>query len=241
MLENETKILLLQLRRHRKRFLSIIKSYLLKKESSKADTAFQKIKTQIQIDMEKNAWDYVPKAKLSASLRFHSNRPYIPELPKLVKYLLDILCITICNDDKQIRHLAACCYRPSNKEQKTNDDSIFIEVERLTDYKNRFKLFAKLMQIDEFREYLRYQNYGGFFDDEDDKRIEDLWPDEEAAKILNLPSDTVNQLHRMTIQQNQQKLLSINKLDTCDWPEGPKDCLFPIKKIGIIRIHLFFV
>ena len=230
MLENETKILLLQLRKHRKRFLSIIKSDLLKKGSSNADAASRKIKTLIQKDMKTVGWDYVPRANLSASLHFHSNSPYIPELPKLVKYLLDILCVTICNDDKQIRHLAACCYRPSNKKQKVNDNSIFIEVERLTDYKQKFKLFTKLMRINEFREYFRYKNHNDIFDDEDDKRIEDLWPDEETAKLLKLPSDTVKQWHRMTIQENQQKLLSINKLDTCDWPEGPKDFLFPIKE-----------
>lgn len=230
MLENETKILLLQLRKHRKKFLSILKSELLKKGSSNADTASRKITAQIQKDMKRIGWDFVPRAKLAASLNFHSNSPNIPELPKLVKYLLDILCTTICYDDNQIRYLAACCYRPSGKKEKANDDSIFIEVERLTDYKQKFLLFTKLMQIDEYREYIRYNHHSDIFDDEDDKHIEDLWPDEETAKLLNLPSDTVKQWHRMTIQENQQKLLSINNLDTCDWPEGPRDFLYPIKE-----------
>ena len=198
-MENESKILLLQLRRHRKRFLSIIKSDLLKKGSSNADTVSRTIKTQIQKDMKKNGWDYVPRAKLSTSLHFHSNSPYIPELPKLVKYLLDILCVTICNDDSQIRHLSACCYRPSNKNQKRNDNSIFIEVERLTDYKEKFKLFTELMRIDEFLEYFRNKNHNDIFDDEDDKRIEDLWPDEETAKLFNFRAPDLAQFQMQLI------------------------------------------
>jgi len=230
MFENEKKILLLQLRKHRKKFLSILKSDLLKKGSSNAGTASSKINTQIQKDMKKIGWDYVPRAKLAASLRFHSNSPNIPELPKLVKYLLDILCTTICHDDNQIRYLEACCYRPSGKKEKANDDSIFIEVERLTDYKQKFLLFTKLMQIDEYREFIEYNHHSDFFDGEDDKRIEDLWPDAETATLLNLSSDTVKQWHRITIQKNQQNLLSINKLDSCDWPEGPRDFMYPIKE-----------
>ena len=198
-MENESKILFLQLRRHRKRFLSIIKSDLLKKGSSNADTVSRTIKTQIQKDMKKNGWDYVPRAKLSTSLHFHSNSPYIPELPKLVKYLLDILCVTICNDDSQIRHLSACCYRPSNKNQKRNDNSIFIEVERLTDYKEKFKLFTELMRIDEFLEYFRNKNHNDIFDDEDDKRIEDLWPDEETAKLFNFRAPDLAQFQMQLI------------------------------------------
>ncbi len=230
MLDNETKILLLQLRKHRKKFLSIIKSDLLKKGSSNAGTASKKIKKQIQKDMKKIGWDYVPRAKLAASLRFHSNSPNIPELPKLVKYLLDILCTTICHDDSQIRYLEACCYRPSDKRENANDNSIFIEVERLTDYKQKFLLFTNLIQKDGFRKFLEDNHHFDLFDDEDDKRIEDLWPDEETAKLLNLSSDTVKQWHRMTIQKNQQNLLSINKLDSCDWPEGPRDFLYSIKE-----------
>lgn len=222
--------MLLQLRKNRKKFLSILKSDLLKKGSSNADIASRKILAKLKKDMKKIGWDYAPRAKLSASLRFHSNSPHIPDLPKLVKYLLDILCVTICHDDNQIRHLAACCYRPTIKSQKANEKSIFIEVERLTDYKQKFKLYSKLMQIDEFQEYLHYENYSDIYDDEDDKRIEDLWPDEETANLLELPSETVKQWHRMTIQENQQKLLSINKLDTCDWIEGPKKFLYPIKE-----------
>lgn len=116
------------------------------------------------------------------------------------------------------------------RNKKTSDNSIFIEVERLTDYKQKFKLFIKIMRIDEFREYFRYRNYNDIFNDGVDRRIEDLWPDEETTKLLQLPSDTVKQWHRMTIQNNQIKLLAINTLDTCDWPEGPKDFLIPIKE-----------
>lgn len=118
MTDNENKILLLQLQKNRNRLLSIIKSNLIKKGSSNADKASRRIKSQIQKDMKTIGWDYVPRAKLSASLNFHSNSTYIPELPKLVKYLLDILCVTICSDDSQIRHLAACCFRPFNEKQK---------------------------------------------------------------------------------------------------------------------------
>lgn len=221
----------MQLRKHRKKFLSILKSDLLQKGSSDADLTSRKIKRQVQRDMKKIDWNYVPRANLAVTLSFHANNPNIPQLPKLVKYLLDIVCTIICHDDSQIKYLAASCHRPSAKLDKNgaNDESIFIEVERLTDYKQKFIIFTKLMQNSEFREYLRYNNHSSFIDDEEDNRIEDLWPNKETASFLNLRPETVKQWHRMTIRENQQKLLSINKLDNCDWTEGPRDFLYSIK------------
>lgn len=229
---NESKVMLLQLRKPRRRFLSILNSKLLQKSSSDADKYTKQLKTQIRRDMKKMGWSFVPRAKLATTIQFHTDNPNIPHLPKLVKYLLDILCAEIYADDMQIEYLTACCYRPSNQVNNVQNskDLIFIEVERLTDFKQKFLLFTKLIHKTEFRDYMKYHHHSFLFRDEDSYDIEKLWPDEETASLLNLPSETVQEWHQMIRMQNQQKLLSINKLNTCDWPEGPKEFSYQLQQ-----------
>lgn len=222
---HESKIMLLQLRKVRKLFISVLNGDLLQKGSTGSKENAELLKKQIRSSMNKTNWEFVPRAKLAANIHFHANYANIPTIPRLVKYLLDILCEVICSDDRQIEYLSAYCYRPSNSgsESLQDKDSIFIEVERLTDFKQKFKLFHNLINNDDFRNYAEKHHYLGAFLNDDDTDIERQWPDEETASALNLSQVTVEAWHRMIRTQNQQKMLSLNKINVYDWPDGLKE------------------
>jgi len=228
----ESKIMLLQLQKYRKKFISILHSELLQKGSSRIKENTKILRNQIRRDKKKIGWSFIPRAKLAATLHFHSNHPNIPDLPKLVKHLLDVLYTEICTDDMQIEYLAACCYRPSRREfsSSTSRKSIFVKVEKLTDFKQKFSLFSTLMNNNDFRDYAKYHLQSSRFFKENYKDIEELWPDEKTVHLLNIPPETAQAWHKMIRMQNQQKLISINRLNTYDWPEGPKKLLYHFQK-----------
>ena len=221
------KIILLQLRKFRSRFICIINSDLLQKGSSGCAENVEYLKQQIQESIRKTGWNFVPRAKLVVNVDFSANNANVPRLPKLVKYLLDVLCGIIYRDDRQIEFLSACCFRPTESDSNSSHkDSIFIKVERLIDFKQKFRLYLSLK--DEVKDELEYSYQSlGFFDGSD-SNIKKLWPDEETARFLNLPKDAVEALHKQARMENQQRLLAINRIDDFDWSDGLKSPFYKI-------------
>ena len=172
-------------------------------------------------------WSYVPRAKLAATINFSMDNPERPNLPKLIKYLMDILCNVICKDDKQFHYIAASCTRPNRIKKATIKESIYIEVERLTDIKQKFSLYKKLCMNNGFQNYLTTQQD---FECVYERKIEKLWPDRATAQVMNIPNSVVEEWHKIAKQENQQKLLLINKLDESCSPDGPKSLFYQEKE-----------
>lgn len=229
---NQSKIMLLQLRKRREHFISIINGELLQKRSPSSFQNEKLLKKQIISVMKKGNWEYVPKAKLAVNIRFKANYTNIPELPKLVKYFLDILSGTTFRDDMQIEYLTACCYRPSDigSNLSKQKDSIFVEVERLSDFKQKFVLYRNLMDDDEFRDYAESHLLSARYLRNENSNFDEMWPDEETAKFFNLNSEVVESWHKMIRKDNQKKILSRSNINVYDWPDVFKDPLYEIQQ-----------
>jgi len=132
----------------------------------------------------------------------------------------------VFSDDKQVGYLVAQCWRPPRRYADSDraEGSVFIEVERLTDYKRRFDLFFALLKLDGFQNHIKWNHRYRHLIDEDDlfDEIVDPWLSNAVADRLGIPIETREAIRRRDIIERQKRLLMINKLDEYDRPGGPK-------------------
>ena len=226
----ESKLMFLQLNKRRERFLSILRCTLVQKGRYASAQNDRLVRAQLCKDMNKLGFLPIPKARLAVTLHFYASHPDAPQLPKLVKYLLDVLCTEVCRDDRQVEYLSCCCYRPSKAARVSSrlKESVYVEVERLSDLLRLARVFRWLLGNHEFLDFAKDRTDRNRLTRGNCGEIEDLWPDAETAEFMNLPQATVRDLHSMIRRENQQKLLMINRLGAYDWPGARKNTLFEI-------------
>ena len=162
---------------------------------------------------------------------FFSERPQIPSLHKLVKYYLDPLKEVAFKDDRQVQCLTATCSRISDPitRESPGGDAVFVEVERLTDYKQRFSLYFSLLSDSRFEHY----------SDSDDLHWE---LDQLVSQInetdyegLGLPPDKVRWLREFHKAEFQEKLLKLNGIRGDDIPGTPALAKYYAKTVRELR------
>ncbi len=220
------KVMLLQLRKRRSSFMTSIHRDFVQKRRRGASELAKKIKQHFLVEMDKTGWTYVPRAKLAVTMSFYPRDNKIPTLHNLVKFYLDTLRSVVFNDDRQVGCLVAKCWRTHEPSQNLDekDASVFIEVERLTDYKRRFDLYFALMKLEEFRDHLKWDYRYQHLIDEDDELdiLEDLRLDKATADFLGLSDEARENIHRFEMMNLQEQQLSLNRIDDFDRPGGPK-------------------
>lgn len=232
--QQKLKIMLLQLRKRRSRFMSIAKGDLTQKRTHGAHRIAEAMKRQLSSDIERSNWRYAPRAKVAVSMHFHAESNQTPALHNLVKFYLDPLCSVVFNDDRQVGYLVAQCWRPPRRFSNLNDknSSVFIEVERLTDYKCKFDLLFSLLEFDGFRDHLKWDyRYQHLVDKKDEfealeEAFEDLWLDKMIPDVLGISDEAREKFHRSSMMELQERLLMLNKIDQFDRPSGPKEKYF---------------
>jgi hypothetical protein len=238
------KVMLLQLRKRRSHFMTVVQGDLVQKRRRGADQIAEDMKRQFSAQMDKTSWRYAPRAKVAVTMHFHARDDQIPTLHNLVKFYLDPLRSVVFNDDRQVGYLAAQCWRPPKRFQNLGDKdaSVFIEVERLTDYKRRFDLYFALMELGEFRDYLKWDYGCRHLVDEDDEfeALDDLWLDKAAADFLGLSDETREKLRRFSIMELQRHR-ALNRIDQLDRPGGPKGKYLRKERAKLRDLRLFTV
>lgn len=226
--------MLLQLRKSRSRFMTFVHGDLVQKGRRGADQIAEDMKRQFSAQMDKTSWRYTPRAKVAVTMHFYARDDRIPDLHHLVKFYLDPLRSVVFNDDRQVGYLAAQCWRPPKRFQNLGDKDarVFIEIERLTDYKRRFDLFYALMELDDFRDHLRWERRHHYpdlywylvdeFDDEFDE-FYDSWLDKATADFLGLSEETREELRRFNLTEHQKRLLMLNKIEKFDRPTSSEE------------------
>ena len=232
--EQAFKLMLLQLRKRRSLFRSRLTGGLAQKRGIEADALAQKAREQLTKDVEACRWTYPPRARVAVSMRFSAGRHQAPALHNLVKFYLDLMCSIVFEDDRQVGCLVAECWRPRERyvDPRQTEGRVFVEVERLTDHKRRFDLFFALLELDGFRDHIKWHSRYRYLVDEDDwfdGFFDDLIGDfinvrlsDMVADQLEIPIEAREPVRTLDVMEHQRRLLMINRIDRCDRPGGPK-------------------
>jgi len=225
------KTILLQLYRRSSRLSFCVREDLTQKRARNAAHVAETVKRELVSAVERYDWRFAPRAKLSVSIWFSTERQRVPDLHKLVKFYLDPMHSIVFRDDRQVEHLTAYCWRPLDQfaVAKGKDDAVYIDIERLAGYRHRFDLYFSLMEIEEFRDYLQgsYEHRrlieSAWYEDNDigDQDIVDL--SDEAFDFLRLTQEAKEMHHRSALMRRQMRLLGFNRIEQFDRPGGPKN------------------
>lgn len=225
--EDNPKILLLQLRKQRHGFFTKISGSLAQKGVRTASSTANNTISQLRSDVARSNWKFAPRAKIAVSMRFFSSENQIPALHNLVKYYLDLLRAVVFQDDRQVEYLVAECWHPTIPPNKypLDEGAVFIRVERLTEYNEKFDLYMNLLNPGEFKNYLKrdssHRDLIAKFDYDDD--FDDFFFDKPIRdKSLEfLPEETRETMRTLYEEETQKKLLSLNYIEPTDRPGNP--------------------
>ncbi len=146
-MNNEKKIKLLQLRKHKTNFgfMSCYEGTLFTKRSEKGKTSAEEIRSNFQRDADEFHWKAPPKARIAISFHIFCNQKNPPEIYQIVKNYLDLLRGPVFKDDRQVHFLEASIWRSSNEKSKSK---MYIQARRLIE---QYKVWDIYQDIDEYR------------------------------------------------------------------------------------------
>lgn len=154
------KLMRLQLSKRPLGFVIRIPGQIARKGSRKANSVAENVRKQIADRAMHYQWRHAPRAKVEVKFSFHAGNQQIPDLQNLVKFYLDLLFPTLFLDDRQVNLLTAQSSRRMTSYQLSSfpDPYVFIQVQRLAEYKRRLKLYQLLTYTSDFQEYLKYSS-----------------------------------------------------------------------------------
>jgi hypothetical protein len=226
----DLKIMLLQLRKRRPRLHISLEGSLGGKRQRRAQGLAEELRSKVADSIVRSGWKHVPRARMAVTMTFFPGGKQAPALHNLVKFYLDELRSLVFDDDRQVSYLAAESWQPISgvKTAADKESRVFIKVERLADYKNKFDLYFSLSRDDGFRDYLRYgrrsfrHDHRKLFDndDDDDDDLEfDSWY---LRDTLLLTPESRERIRRLNMEQDQRRLLAVNGIDSLDRPGLPR-------------------
>lgn len=223
------KIILLQLRKRRNQFQIKLDGEFLTKGNIGANSYAQVLRSKFERRVEKLNWKLVPRAKIAVTMSFFAWETQAPAIHNLVKYYLDPLQGIVFSDDRQVSYLAANYWRPVERSLTISNKapSVFIHVERLADYKQKFDLYYELLEIDEFHNFLR-NHYGhrkllGEEEEELNNELQKyLFEYMFSPKDIDTTEQSSDFCTRLREIKIQEFLLRRSQIDKTDRPGGPK-------------------
>lgn len=224
---NDLKILLLQIRKHRPILHISVDGALGRKGRRDAADLAEEIKRQVTMGISNFRWKPVPRARMAVSMKFFPKGKQVPALHNLVKFYMDELRNLVFTDDRQVSYLATESWISPKKLKDTDSEEIsrvYIEVERLADYKAKFDSYFTLLQDDRFRDYLR-NHYPDLLDDKEDEfEFESSYLPDYSV----LSPEIRDCIRKHNFEERQRKLLSMNQIYAEDRPGLPRWAkLFP--------------
>lgn len=216
---NYLKIALLKIRKLKwgSRFVMLIEGNLTRKGARGASRVQDDLRAQLTEHVGKSRWKYIPRAKVAVRMHFRAGRHQPPDLQNLVKFYLDPLCSVVFADDRQVAYLEAEASRHFDKELPSSIPNayVFVEVQRLTDFKTRLDLYQAVSRDRNFQDYLKYDIGKRELLDDDD-RDDDDEPAElallDAYRLLlsrgNLPDEK-----RSDYEQKMRELMRPGRLE----------------------------
>jgi len=133
---------------------------LVQKMTTSSRAVEEAAREAIRFGVRKYRWQFAPRAKIAVSMHFIAGDRQVPELPKLVKFYLDLMKDELFTDDRQVEYLAAECSLPRGLPIPRGDrQGALIFVQRLSRYLARFDLFFELISYSSFREFLRRKTW----------------------------------------------------------------------------------
>lgn len=215
MIDNDKKIMLLQLKKQRKALHIKLRGELYQKSNRGFKRAQAELIRQIKDSANKFNWNMIPRARIAVKIQFFpSNDSQAPAIQNLVKTYLDMLNGIAFKDDRQISYLSAYCYRNDRSAENTHskDGDVYIKVEKFADLLERYKLYHELKGELNSEYELEYRhNFRRDYDDAGDEvSLGDI------AEKLNIEPAKVAELKRYDKIEKQLNRLSL--LDDGDWP-----------------------
>jgi Holliday junction resolvase RusA-like endonuclease len=213
------RILLLQIRKRRPALHISVDGDLGRKGRRDAGPIIDNIKRQVASSITDFQWKHAPRARMAVSMTFFPKSKQNPVLHNLVKFYMDELRALVFTDDRQVSYLTAESWLPMKKARDDEGDEpskVYIEVERLADYKAKFDLYFTLLRNDGFRDYLR--DRGDSFLGEDEFEIDSKF----LADFPMLPDEVRGFIRRHDKEERQRKLLSFNQIHAEDRPGLPR-------------------
>lgn len=146
-MDNEKKIKLLQLRKHKTNFgfMSLYEGPIFTKGGTKSKASAERIKSIFQKDADKFHWQAPPKARIAISFHIFCDQKNPPEIYRIVKYYMDLLQGPVFKDDKQVHYLEAAIWRSNNKNSKSR---IYIQARKLIEL---YKVWDIYQDINDFQ------------------------------------------------------------------------------------------
>jgi Holliday junction resolvase RusA-like endonuclease len=219
--KNDLKILLLQIQKRRPILHISIDGDLGRKGRRDAADLVEEIKRQVATGISDFRWKPVPRARMAVAMTFFPKGKQVPALHNLVKFYMDELRNLVFTDDRQVSYLAAESWLPLKQHDDIDSEGIsrvYIEVERLADYKNKFDVYFTLLRNDRFRDYL-YTHRSDLLDDEKDEfEFESSYLPDSSA----LPPEIREFVRKHNLEERQRKLLSMNQIHAEDRPGLPR-------------------
>jgi hypothetical protein len=216
--ERDLKIALLQLRKRRFHFLASVEGDLVQKRKLITKRVSKAIKEQFSTERDKYGWKFAPRARIAVAMKFFAGSNQTPALHNLVKYYLDELRSVLFNDDRQVFYLSGECWPKVKQNRELGEEresKVYIDVERLSDYKERLKLYFKMIRNSELKDHLRW-NHRELIDRDDD--FDYPFPINPAL----FPPEHREAMRQFAIKEEQSYWLSKSKLQEEDGPVLPE-------------------
>ena len=145
---NDLRIIkLLQLRKLRLKssFITCIEGDFTQKFTKRAEKTSQQVISDVKRDLASGNWKLVSRGKVAVRMSFVAKDSQVPLVHNLVKYYMDLLNGLFFADDRQVYYLEAYCHETNGKREESK---LYLEVERLTSYKQRLRQYFEF--IDQF-------------------------------------------------------------------------------------------
>lgn len=128
----QERISLLRLRQFTPVFYVQLDGPLIQKNRLGSDRVVQNLRKAIDQSLSDFRWSEIPRANLAVSFTFFTSQKQPPSIHNLVKFYMDELRQYAFRDDRQVACLEVEIFRDAKQEK------VYIKVERLSDYKQRF-------------------------------------------------------------------------------------------------------
>lgn len=147
--------------RRRRGYMGVlIPEKLVQKRTTSSVSVEEAARKAIRFGARKYKWQCAPRARIAVTMHFTVGDRQVAELPKLVKFYLDLMKGELFTDDRQVEYLAAECRLPRGLPIPQGDLEIaIIFVERLSRYLARFDLFFELISYSSFREFFARKSW----------------------------------------------------------------------------------
>lgn len=210
-------LLRVQVQQQKRRLSVLVPGKITQKRKHYSDIAANETTRKIRQAIQRFQWELVPRGRIATAFSFHATDHGVPDLHNLVKFYLDLLIGNTFHDDRQVAYLVAECYRPNQATRPSifAEGSVRITVERLRDYQRKLALYIKLLEFENFQEFLKAEPklINDLMNEGDEEEEDWHFLSQETLATLGVSQKSISELRDFETKLIQQQLLARNRID----------------------------